>query len=185
MTATGVSAGAPAVGSPALSQAHSLTAQGIASGSPQVGSPALSIVHNLTAEGISAGVPGVGSPAITQNHALVAVGISAGDPQVGRPALVSVNDDERQKYGGGGKKRKSLPNIQFAPAYKPDPVIEPEEDKPEPPKVIKPSRAAPVVKHGILHVPLTEQRKPYQKPKAQPAVEYDDDEEDLELLLVA
>jgi hypothetical protein len=92
---------------------------------------------------------------------------------------------EQTRGGGAGKrKRRNLPNIYFAPAFKPDPVLEPEEDKvPAPAMQDKPGT---VVRHGILHVPLIESAMPT-APSVDfaPVIEDNDDEDVLELLLVA
>jgi hypothetical protein len=95
LTATGIATGAPTVGTPALTQAHSLTATGIATGAPTVGTPALTQEHDLTATGIATGAPTVGNPALTENSAsddLEADGISTGAPTVGEPALTQEHD---------------------------------------------------------------------------------------------
>lgn len=90
-TATGVTTGAPSVGSPAISQTHALTATGVATGAPTVGSPALAEVTALVAVGVATGAPTVGTPTLGQTHALEAAELATGAPTVGSPTLGQVH----------------------------------------------------------------------------------------------
>ena len=112
IVANGITAGAPVIGSPALTQEYALSAASIVSGVPTVeqpdriqnhalagasiesGAPALGTpmltdipAGTMTAEHITAGAPTVGSPTITQNHALGAGAIAAGAPVFGPVTL--------------------------------------------------------------------------------------------------
>jgi hypothetical protein len=91
LTATSIATGAPAVGAPAISQAHALAATGVDAGAPTLGAPVLAQAAGtdaLTAAGISAGAPTLATPALGQAHGLTATGATAGSPTVGAPALV-------------------------------------------------------------------------------------------------
>lgn len=103
LTATGISTGAPTVGTPALGQIVDLSAVGIATGAPTVGTPAIGQVHDLAAVGIDTGAPTVGSPAVMDFgvDALDANGISTGTPTVGTPAI-----EVFERTGGGGGPQK-------------------------------------------------------------------------------
>lgn len=91
LTATGISTGAPSVGSPAIGQIHALSATGIATGAPSVGSPSLGQVHSLTAIAIATAATSVGSPALGQVHVLTATAVATGTPSVGSPALGQIH----------------------------------------------------------------------------------------------
>jgi hypothetical protein len=94
MGAVGVATGAPALGSPALTQVHILVAVGVATGAPTLGTPVLveeSGTDELTALGVDAGAPVLGTPALTQLHVMAASGIVAGAPTVGTPTLGQVH----------------------------------------------------------------------------------------------
>lgn len=67
LVATGVDTGAPTVGAPALTQAHSLVAVGIATGAPTVGEPSSGQVHTLVAAGLTTGAPTVGAPLLASS----------------------------------------------------------------------------------------------------------------------
>lgn len=90
LTATGITTGAPTVGTPAITQEHALTATGVDAGAPVLGAPALAEAAGtdaLTATGITTGSPTLGAPAFGQEHAFTATGVSAGAPTLGAPAL--------------------------------------------------------------------------------------------------
>lgn len=70
LTATGVDAGTPTVGGPAITQSHALVANGIAAGAPTVGAPTIGQIHVLTAALLLAGNPTVGSPALSESSAV-------------------------------------------------------------------------------------------------------------------
>lgn len=93
LTATDITTGAPALGSPTLGQSHTLTASGITSGAPALGAPTLGQTHVLMASGLTSGAPALGSPALSQDvvHTLVAVGLTSGTPTLGAPALGQVH----------------------------------------------------------------------------------------------
>lgn len=95
LTADSITAGAPTVGSPTLTETggsgHSLTANSISSGTPTVGTPAITQVHVLAASNVSSGTPSVGAPAITQKHVLSASGVATGAPSVGAPTIAQVH----------------------------------------------------------------------------------------------
>ena len=95
LTATGISAGAPVLGTPALTSVagvHSLAATDLAAGQPVLGAPAIGQTHILTATGVSTGVPVLGTPAVGQTHALTASGLAAGTPVLGTPELASMSN---------------------------------------------------------------------------------------------
>lgn len=87
LTATGVTAGSPSLGAPALGQTHGLTATGVTSGAPSVPTATLGQLHGLMATGIAAGTPTLGTPALGQKHVLTATGVMAGTPAFDTPAL--------------------------------------------------------------------------------------------------
>ncbi len=66
----GVTAGAPVIGSPALSQDHGLSAPDIQTNAPAVEAATVAVQSVLAAAGITAGSPNVGSASLTQNHPL-------------------------------------------------------------------------------------------------------------------
>jgi hypothetical protein len=105
LAAVGITAGVPALGSPALSTSGGMAAVGVTTGAPTLGSPALSQVHALAALGIAAGVPQLGAPQLDppaqpeepqgaflvlrqrRTHALTALPLITGRPILGRPML--------------------------------------------------------------------------------------------------
>jgi hypothetical protein len=91
LTATGISTGAPSVGSPALGQIHALAATAVATGASSVGSPSVGQVHSLTAIAIATAAPSVSSPALGQVHALAATAVATGSPSVGTPAIGQIH----------------------------------------------------------------------------------------------
>jgi hypothetical protein len=93
LSGTGITTGAPILGAPTIGQIHALTATGIATGAPTIGTPAIAQVHALTGQGIATGAPTLEPPSIGQVHALVATGISAGAPTLGTPTLAEGVDD--------------------------------------------------------------------------------------------
>ena len=90
LTAVGITAGVPTLGTPALGQVHALVAVGITAGAPVLDAPQL----NPPAQ---ADVPAAGVyPRIVRRVvALRAIGITAGVPTLGTPAL-SVRPSEAQ-----------------------------------------------------------------------------------------
>jgi hypothetical protein len=89
LTATGIAAGSPVVGGPALGQKHALTATAIAAGSPVLGNPAISQTQVLVATALATGAPVLGNPALTQRvtHTLTATALATGSPVLGNPAI--------------------------------------------------------------------------------------------------
>lgn len=115
LTASGVSAGTPTVGSPGtvgeritqnrpglpvrrygnfykVESVDSVTPSSIATGSPSVGAPALTQKHALTATGVASGAPTVGSPVCVGQVALIATALVAGTPSVGLGYLTVAGD---------------------------------------------------------------------------------------------
>lgn len=115
LTAVGVSAGVPTVGSPGtigerrtqnrpglamrrygeftrVDIADALTASDLSAGSPVVGSPALTQRHVLLATSVAAGTPSVGSPECVARVALIAADLVAGTPEVGLGYLAVAGD---------------------------------------------------------------------------------------------
>ena len=92
LTPSGISSGAPTVGSPPIIQKHVLVANELSSGAPTVGSPTLQQIHNFTATGISSGAPTVGNPSINQTVPLVLTGVDSGAPTVGNPPITQEHD---------------------------------------------------------------------------------------------
>ena len=72
---------------------HSLTASGIAASAPVLGSPSITQQHALSAQSISAGIPVLGQPAIPTdgNHDLIATGIETAPPVLGTPSLTEIS----------------------------------------------------------------------------------------------
>ncbi len=91
LNATGVSSGTPSVGTPALTQRHSLSTSSIQSGTPSVGAPSLTQVHALSSSSIASGTPSVGTSSLTQLHALSTSSVSSGTPSVGLPAITQAH----------------------------------------------------------------------------------------------
>lgn len=91
LTATGLDIGSPVLGSPAVTQVHSVAATGLAVGSPAFGTPALTQVHSLAATGLDVGALAIGSPILTQVHGLTAVNLALGSPEFGSPVLSVVH----------------------------------------------------------------------------------------------
>jgi hypothetical protein len=94
LTATGLSTGSPTLGAPALGQSYTLTAQGLGTGSPTLGTPAMTQRHALTCTTISAGAPELGAPELVEGQILIAVELITGDPELGAPAVWSVPPEE-------------------------------------------------------------------------------------------
>ena len=67
LTATDISSGTPAIGSPAITQDHALGSQSITSGSPTLGQPSIPTGGNdaLAATGIETWAPVLGTPTLT------------------------------------------------------------------------------------------------------------------------
>ncbi len=91
LTATGIAAGAPTVGTPAVGQVHALVASGITTGAPTLGSPALTQPVSLIANDLTAGAPALGTPAIGQVHALASGELAAGAPTAGAPEITQTH----------------------------------------------------------------------------------------------
>ena len=89
LTASGLAAGAPVLAHPSLAQVHALSANGLAAGAPVLAHPTLSVQanHALTANGLSAGAPVLATPTISQGHALTANALAAGAPVLATPAI--------------------------------------------------------------------------------------------------
>jgi hypothetical protein len=85
LTATDITTGTPALGTPSISSIAALTASGITTGAPVVGTPSASGSAALVATGMATGAPSLGSPAIQQRHALAATGVATGAPVLGSP----------------------------------------------------------------------------------------------------
>lgn len=100
LTASDLTASAPALDSPALEStggttAHELAASGLASSAPALASPTIAQRHQATASGLASGSPTMGAPAITtaapENSALEAAALVAGSPALASPALAAVH----------------------------------------------------------------------------------------------
>lgn len=87
LSTSGLTTGAPVLGTPALEQAHVLTAAGWATGAPALDSPTLEQAHVLGTSGLVASAAIVETPALEQVHSLTTTGLSAGDPALEAPAL--------------------------------------------------------------------------------------------------
>jgi hypothetical protein len=87
LTLSGIAAGTPVCGQPALTQNHSLTASGLATTAPVCGTTALTQNHSLAPSGLATGSPVVGTTSLTQNHSLAASGLVAGSPVLQGAAL--------------------------------------------------------------------------------------------------
>ncbi|MEO1390978.1 MAG: hypothetical protein AAFV85_26905 [Cyanobacteria bacterium J06634_6] len=84
LTAVGLLVGAPALDSPAASQAHSLVASGLVT-TPVL--DAAGVNPGLNADGLNTGSPEVGIPAVTQRHSLSGAGLVTGSPAIGEAPL--------------------------------------------------------------------------------------------------
>ncbi len=114
LTADNLSAGAPTLGSPSVGQAHVLAATGVTAGAVTTGTPAIGQAHVLAAVGIAAGAPSLDSPDIAQIHVFSCDGLDAGAPALGTPVLVVqgaarnlvgiVNRHSRSKFKSSIKK---------------------------------------------------------------------------------
>lgn len=90
--ATGIDAGAPDIGSPALSQVHGLSSGELAAGAPLLGAAVIGQRHDIAAVGIDAGGPTLGSPTASEgstSSSLTASGLTAGAPTLGTPSTGS------------------------------------------------------------------------------------------------
>ena len=94
LTGENITADAPTLGAPTLTQNHAITGAGITAGAPALGAPTIiSAAGNdaLTGAGITAGTPTLGAPTLTQNHALAGGAIAAGSPTFGTPSLAQIH----------------------------------------------------------------------------------------------
>ena len=94
LTGENITADAPTLGAPTLTQNHAITGAGITAGAPALGAPTIiSAAGNdaLTGAGITAGTPTLGAPTLTQNHALAGGAIAAGAPTFGTPTLAQIH----------------------------------------------------------------------------------------------
>ena len=94
LTGENITADAPTLGAPTLTQNHAITGAGITAGAPALGAPTIiSAAGNdaLTGAGITAGTPTLGAPTLTQNHALAGGAIAAGSPTFGTPTLAQIH----------------------------------------------------------------------------------------------
>lgn len=91
LVATGISTGAPTMGTPALQVIHSLTADALAAGAPTLGSPAISQAHALLANALATAAPTLDAPALTQVHALLANALALAAPVLPSPTLTQVH----------------------------------------------------------------------------------------------
>jgi len=110
LIATGIDAGAPALDTPILSQAHGLTATGIAAGYPTLGTPILSenaTAIALEAVGVTTGSPVLESPAISQIHELTGSAISTGAAVLALPALNQAHALTAAELAAGGASLES------------------------------------------------------------------------------
>lgn len=87
LTATVITTGAPALATPALGQEHALTADNLAAGAPSLDTPDIGQAHALTADSLATGVPILATPDIGQTHALAADALATDAPALGAPAL--------------------------------------------------------------------------------------------------
>lgn len=90
LTATGITTGAPVLGSPGIGQTHKLTSAGAVSGIPEISGLTLGQTHLLTAFWSSAGSPVLGSPTLGQTHELVVSSLVAGSAVLGQPSLTPI-----------------------------------------------------------------------------------------------
>lgn len=173
LTANSVASGVPTVGSPALTQVHALTASAVASGVPTVGGPALTQVHALAAIGVVSGVPTVGAPALGGDVPVVEPKGAAGDnyrrPRKRRRTWTLAEWQEEQRRRRMPPPAGELADVELPPG--PQPI-------PSPPGMALPTGALA----GLI--PLLE-LPPLPPPRAIPAAWQDDEEEELELLLLA
>lgn len=87
LTPNGVTAGAPVLGTPALTQNHALTATAPSIAAPTTGTPGVSQNHSITANAPSVASPTTGTPGVSQNHVLTATAPSVAAPTLGTPTL--------------------------------------------------------------------------------------------------
>jgi hypothetical protein len=172
LTANSVAAGVPSVGSPALTQVHALTANSVASGVPSVGAPTLTQVHALAADGVVSGVPTVGAPVLGGDVPSVAPKGAAGD-NYRRPrkrgrtwTLAEWQEEQRRRRE---QPAGLLHDVEIPQAAQPIPS--------------PPGMALPTGAFAWAIPPL--ELPPLPSPRAVPAAWQDDEEEELELLLLA
>ena len=87
LTATNLSAGAPALGTPTLAQTHVLSSSNVATASPVLGSPSLSQTHQLTSSSLATGAPALAAPTLGEIHNFTPANLAAGAPVLGSPDL--------------------------------------------------------------------------------------------------
>lgn len=91
LSATSIVTGAPTLGTLTLTQFHSLIAVGVATGAPTLDTPTITLAGQFTANPIVTGAPTLGNPTLTQFHSIAGVAIATGAPTIGTPTLTQLH----------------------------------------------------------------------------------------------
>lgn len=82
LTPNNLATSAPAMGSPAIGQAHALGATNVATSAPQITSAAVGQRHALTPQAVATAAPAISAPALGQRHSLTPSNVSTSAPAI-------------------------------------------------------------------------------------------------------